>query len=978
MRMIEKIGMKVLSGMLCAVLALGACPGVALGDQAVKAADPSTDDHSIEQAEAQVPETTPEASAVDESAEDDKVEVSDKAIESAPAQELSSAVTASVSDKAIESGQDADVKSLSLISVDLTVQMYGGFLIPPASGVEVSGELAESYGYVDQVADGVSALDVLVRAHELAFGEEFSLETASSFLEATESGFVTRLFCEESSANGFLLNGGYPGGRAGTTVTTQAVVEGDALDFFLYQDTENWSDHISWFCQGGLFTEEVEVRPAGTVDLAVLGYLHVGAYAFDSPSQMRLAGSPMVGVRIAWVDEGSGLLKEVPGIATDGEGRVSVEAPATEGVYHLTAYTASEDIATGSSPLVMTLLTVIVDDAISEQDPCELRSLEVASFDSNPDALEMTPVFSGAVMEYAVPEIGYQSIEFLRMCYVRAVATDEDALITARLNGGAPKAVPSGVSSWTIFNGNDLLKPGNNELIVTVAESSDPDAHCRTYRVCLPMEDPDAPAKAVVALIDDIGAVTLTSGPAIAAARSAYDELPQAQRDRVSNYDVLVAAEKALAALEVAVHAKEAQDRAGAHLLQAVTNPAPSSVGGEWAVIGFARSAEGADWSFFQTYVDSLGSLLTEKDGVLSAQRYTEYARAVLALTSIGFDVTDVAGYDILEPLADYASVCRQGVNGPLWALIALDSYGYDIPEAPAGALIQATRERYVDALLAAQLPDGGWSLAGKQADPDVTAMALTALAPYEQAEERFSESIERGITRLSGFAGADAQWSSLGPEACAQTVIALSALGIDAAEDERFARQGDHPLLGLLAYEASGGGFSRIPGAKADGIASEQGFLALVAYERFHQGRQGLFSMSDVSMDPSWKVDVEGQPGYQPEEPPLLHPGNTEPSAPVSIVPQGTTFSLTPSSPSRLAEPGGSGLPSPTVLEDSLRLLASPAPLAATGQAKASKAAELGGSQLPVWVWVLVAGLGATGLAVLLCLRIFASKEQD
>jgi len=193
--MIEKIGMKVLSGMLCAVLALGACPGVALGDQAVKAADPSTDDHSIEQAEAQVPETTPEASAVDESAEDDKAEVSDKAIESAPTQELSSVVMASVSDKAIESGQDADVKSLSLISVDLTVQMYGGFLIPPASGVEVSGELAESYGYVDQVADGVSALDVLVRAHELAFGEEFSLETASSFLEATESGFVTRLFC---------------------------------------------------------------------------------------------------------------------------------------------------------------------------------------------------------------------------------------------------------------------------------------------------------------------------------------------------------------------------------------------------------------------------------------------------------------------------------------------------------------------------------------------------------------------------------------------------------------------------------------------------------------------------------------------------------------------------------------------------------------------------------------------------------------
>lgn len=52
----------------------------------------------------------------------------------------------------------------------------------------------------------------------------------------------------------------------------------------------------------------------------------------------------------------------------------------------------------------------------------------------------------------------------------------------------------------------------------------------------------------------------------------------------------------------------------------------------------------------------------------------------ILALTSLGYDVTDIAGYNLLEPLGDFDYVVKQGVNGAIWALIALDSNDYIVP----------------------------------------------------------------------------------------------------------------------------------------------------------------------------------------------------------------------------------------------------------------------------------------------------------
>ena len=143
-----------------------------------------------------------------------------------------------------------------------------------------------------------------------------------------------------------------------------------------------------------------------------------------------------------------------------------------------------------------------------------------------------------------------------------------------------------------------------------------------------------------------------------------------------------------------------------------VQDPQVGSIGGEWAVLGLARSGYEVPDSYYQDYYATVEEFVDACDGVLHDKKYTEYSRVIVALSAIGKDARDVAGYDLTVPLGDYDKTIWQGLNGPIWALIALDSAGYPMPENPE-AETQATRQMYIDRILECQLPDGGWSLFG-------------------------------------------------------------------------------------------------------------------------------------------------------------------------------------------------------------------------------------------------------------------------
>lgn len=278
------------------------------------------------------------------------------------------------------------------------------------------------------------------------------------------------------------------------------------------------------------------------------------------------------------------------------------------------------------------------------------------------------------------------------------------------------------------------------------------------------------------------------------------------------------------------------------YMLTAVPGPAVSSIGGEWAVIGLARSGCTVPKGYYEGYYDRVIEHTVRNKGVLHTKKYTEYSRVILALAALGQDARNVGGYDLTEPLGDFDKTVYQGINGAIWALIALDSRDYPML---AGT---ATRQKYVDYILSKQHADGGWSLSGTTSDPDVTAMALQALSGYRK-QNKVATAVSQGLTCLSGLQNADGSFSTYGTataESCAQVLTALCQLGIT-PEDKRFIKKNNTVVDALLNYRLPNGAFCHAKGGQSDLMATEQSFYALVALQRMNAGQNALYSMEDA-----------------------------------------------------------------------------------------------------------------------------------
>ena len=292
-----------------------------------------------------------------------------------------------------------------------------------------------------------------------------------------------------------------------------------------------------------------------------------------------------------------------------------------------------------------------------------------------------------------------------------------------------------------------------------------------------------------------------------------------------------------------------------AYMVSAVKAPEVGSIGGEWAIIGLARSGYSVPADYYDEYYTRVEKYVKNCNGVLHERKYTEYSRVVLALTAIGRDPSKVAGYNLLTPLGDFDKTIWQGLNGPIWALIALDSGNYEIPKNPA-AKTQATRQLYIDEILNNQMKDGGWSLTGTgDSDVDITAMALQALAKY-QDQKAVKTATDKALTYLSNVQdskGGFASWGTTNVESVAQVVVAFCELGMD-LNDSRFVKNGHGLVENLLSFRQSNGGFYHVMDG-SDGnnqMSAEQGFYALVAIDRAENGKNSLYRMGDVTKNTS------------------------------------------------------------------------------------------------------------------------------
>ena len=352
-------------------------------------------------------------------------------------------------------------------------------------------------------------------------------------------------------------------------------------------------------------------------------------------------------------------------------------------------------------------------------------------------------------------------------------------------------------------------------------------------------------AEEVIAMIDAIGTVDLSKAGAISAARSAYDKLTDAEKALVTNYNVLVAAEAAYAKLvtEMGKKLDEIYKTTG-DFMGTLGTPTVNSIGGEWMVIGLARSGHPVPAGYYDNVVEYVKAKADANERLHPA-KVTDNARVILALTAIGKDVTNVGGHNLLKGLDSMDYIQTQGINGPIWALIALDSHNYP-------TMGDVTREKLIQVILDAQLSNGGWNLSGNDADPDMTAMAIQALAPYYKENDAVKAAVDKALDVLSELqlaTGGFGSWGTENSESCAQVIVALTALGIDPAKDSRFIKNGLTILDALASYYVDGGGFRHIASGDRDGMATEQGYYALAAYYRFLNGQTRLYDMSDVTI---------------------------------------------------------------------------------------------------------------------------------
>lgn len=350
-------------------------------------------------------------------------------------------------------------------------------------------------------------------------------------------------------------------------------------------------------------------------------------------------------------------------------------------------------------------------------------------------------------------------------------------------------------------------------------------------------------------LIDAIGAnVTLDSEAAITAAKSAYDALSDEDKALV-DADKVAALTAAIIRLNQLKHADLMANldtiyKATGDFMATLGTPTVNSTGGEWMVIGLARSGRTVPAGYYDNVVKYVKAKADANER-LHPTKVTDNARVILALTAIGKDVTNVGGHNLLKGLDNMDYVQAQDINGPIFTLIALDSHNYP-------TMGDVTREKLIQVILDAQLNDGGWNLSAENADPDMTAMAIQALAPYYKTNETVKAAVDKALEALSALQRTDGgfgSWDTVNSESCAQVIVALTALGIDPTADSRFVKNGHTVLDALAGFYVTGGGFRHTAGGERNDMATEQGYYALAAYYRFLNGQTSLYDMSDVTV---------------------------------------------------------------------------------------------------------------------------------
>lgn len=357
---------------------------------------------------------------------------------------------------------------VTTVTVNFKVQDDIGGQIITAFDEEVSSDEAESYGYTDRVKNGVSALDVLVKAHELALGSDFDEDTAKDYLEVSSSGWISNIMGYGEVPLAIFVNGQLPGDGS-YTVDQAKVEDNDTVFFGMYSDTTGYTDRYAWLetADGQRLTGQT-LYAGATVDLVVKGMSAMNGGE----------GTPAAGLKLGYVNMTTGGVSDLKAnsleITSDGNGKLSYTIP--EGMANRTVcFTVSGDGIMGE------LSVFKVGDVVKETDLIDIQLAIGGRLESSIQPLTLSPEFEHTTKNYRVDALDYIE-EDSRYLWVKVEAIP---YCTAGFDfhGVTKDFKESELRQWRRL---DKLTPGvENVLTLTSAAEG---GITQTYTVTVPME----------------------------------------------------------------------------------------------------------------------------------------------------------------------------------------------------------------------------------------------------------------------------------------------------------------------------------------------------------------------------------------------------------------------------------------------------------------------------------------------------------
>ena len=287
----------------------------------------------------------------------------------------------------------------------------------------------------------------------------------------------------------------------------------------------------------------------------------------------------------------------------------------------------------------------------------------------------------------------------------------------------------------------------------------------------------------------------------------------------------------------------------GKLLTQEADLPAGSSLS-DWTAIALALSGQEERFDSYQKRLEESITSRYEKNDGLDRVQANPYHRVALTVLALGADPTAFgtrADGSPIDLIADGTygfrgeSIGAQGLNGWIYALLVLDASGVSVPEDA-----RFSRQDMINAILTAQEPDGGFGLTEGSSDVDITAMALQALAPYQN---QYPGEIQLALSYLAEQMTGSCRFCSYGQESAessAQVILALCSLGMDPAETDQFTIGVENLLTGMAGFRLADGTYGHLlEDTQGNCLATAQCLLALTALARLREGRQ-LYDFSD------------------------------------------------------------------------------------------------------------------------------------